>query len=94
MPFDTLCAPRPTPELDIVVREFDVLADRLTAAAHDARGIAAGTDWHARAALVFHERADAWAQSVARLAHLAELARVETMQARSIAHARVEAACS
>jgi hypothetical protein len=94
MPFDTLCAPRYTPELDIVIREFDGLAQRLVAAAQEARGIAAGTDWHARAAHVFHERAEAWALSVARLADLAEVARIESVQARAFARARVEVSCS
>ncbi|TQJ30295.1 hypothetical protein [Microbacterium sp. SLBN-146] len=94
MPFDTLCAPRYTPELDVVIRELGGLTERLVAAAHEARGIAAGTDWQAPAATVFHERAEAWAQSIARLADLAEVARIESVQARAVAHSRVETSCS
>ena len=94
MTFDSLCAPRYTPELDIIVRELDVLSHRLVAAAQEARGLAAGTDWHARAALVFHEKAERWAGSVSSLGCLAESARFEAVEARAIARARLEMSCA
>ncbi len=68
--------------LDVVARELDLLSERLFDLAATARGLAASTDWHARAATVFHDRADGWAGEVSGLGCLAETARIHAEQAR------------
>lgn len=69
-------------ELAIVARELAEISDRLTDAAAAARGLSALTDWRAKAATAFHEKADAWAREAAALVPLAETARLDADRAR------------
>jgi hypothetical protein len=78
-------------QLDIVVRELAVLSERLTGTAAQARGLAAATDWRARAAEGFHRLATQWAGEVSGLVCLAETARLSAARARDAALWRVEA---
>ncbi|GAA1922021.1 hypothetical protein GCM10009775_13080 [Microbacterium aoyamense] len=87
------CAPAATPELDVVVRELERLSDRLLDVAHIARSLAAATDWQARAAVAFHEKATRWAGTVSGLGCLAETTRIDAVQARESARSRSEWAC-
>lgn len=79
------CAPPLTPELDLAVAELERVCDLLLAFAGEARGLAAGTDWQARAATEFHDRADRWAGDVSSLGCLAESARHAAVSARAAA---------
>lgn len=90
----TLCTPHATPELDIAIGELARVCDRLLSLAGDARTLAAGTDWQARAATVFHDRASRWAGEVSSLTCLAETARLTAVSARAAARTRDEWACS
>lgn len=90
----TLCAPRATPELDIAVAELSRVCDLLVALTGHARGLAAGTDWQARAATEFHDRADRWAGDVSSLGCLAETARHSAVSARAVVEAGDAWACS
>ncbi|MDN3497184.1 hypothetical protein QL996_14675 [Planococcus sp. APC 4015] len=90
----TLCSPQATPELDIVVSELARVSDLLLAFAGEARTLAAGTDWQARAAQAFHDRASRWAGDVSNLSYLAETARMSVASARDSARTRYEWACS
>lgn len=75
--------PGPTAdELAIVARELGPLVDRLTDAAAGARTLATATNWQAKAATAFHEKAEAWAAQVAGLVTLAETARTDAAHAR------------
>lgn len=69
-------------DLGVVARELDLLIDRIADAASAARGLAGATDWQARAATAFHERAEAWAGEVSGLVCVAETARLDAAQAR------------
>ncbi len=82
MPIDTACALDTVIRLDAVVAELTLLSDRMLDAAADARGLAGQTDWHARAAHAFADRADRWARDVSGLGCLAETARVVAIRAR------------
>jgi hypothetical protein len=64
-------------ELAIVARELATLIDRITDAATAAWGLAAATDWQARAATAFHAKAETWAGDVSGLVCLAETARLD-----------------
>ncbi|KRB36947.1 hypothetical protein [Microbacterium sp. Root180] len=72
-------------QLDIVARELAALSERLTVAATGARGLAAATDWRARAAEAFHRLATQWAGEVSSLVCLAETARLSAARARDAA---------
>ncbi|WP_374316115.1 hypothetical protein [Microbacterium sp.] len=72
-------------QLDIVTRELAALSARLTDAAAGARGLAAATDWRARAAEAFHRLAAQWAGEVSGLVCLAETARESAARARDAA---------
>lgn len=74
--------------LAVVARELARVSDRLADAAAAARSLSAATDWQARAAVVFHERADAWAREVSGLVCLAETARESAARARDRAALR------
>lgn len=87
------CAPASTPELDVVVRELERISDRLQDAAQIARSLVAATDWQARAAMAFHEKAARWAGAVSGLGCLAETARIDVVQARETARSRAEWGC-
>lgn len=69
-------------QLAIVTRELARLIDRLEDAAALARRLSGETDWQAKAATVFHERADAWAGAVSGLLGMAEAARHDAARAR------------
>ncbi|MCW3493014.1 hypothetical protein [Microbacterium sp. SSM24] len=71
--------------LEIVARELATLSERLSVAATGARGLAAATDWRARAAEAFHRLATQWAGEVSGLVCLAETARVSAVRARDAA---------
>lgn len=57
----------PAQELAIVARELAVIGDRIADAVTNARGLSAATDWQAKAATAYHEKADAWAGAVSSL---------------------------
>lgn len=78
-------------QLDIVARELAGLSERLVDHATSARGLAAATDWRARAAEAFHRLATEWAGEVSGLVCLAETARLCAEQARDAAHRQIEA---
>lgn len=78
-------------DLAVVARELALLIDRIADAASAARGLAAATDWQARAATAFHERAGAWAGDVSGLVCLAETTRLEAAHARDRAALRATA---
>lgn len=82
MPINSACALDSVTRLDSVVAELTLLSNRMLEAAASARGLACQTEWHARAALAFTERADRWARDVAGLGCLAETARVAAIGAR------------
>lgn len=69
-------------QLTIVARELALLIDRIADAAVVARGLAEATDWQAKAATAFHERATQWAGDVSGLACVAETARADVDRAR------------
>lgn len=94
MTFAPLCAPRRTPELDIVVGELARVCDLLADLVPVVRGLAAGTNWQAKAAAEFHDRADGWAGDVSSLGCLAETARVSAVSARAGVRMRDEWGCS
>lgn len=75
-------------QLDIVARELGLLSERLTDAAAHARGLAAATDWRARAAEVFHQQSERWAGTVSSLVCTAETARIAAARARDAAELR------
>jgi len=80
------CAPSgPPPELDIVVRELTAIVERLGELTTIARALSGETDWQARAARIFHERADRWAGDVSSLQCASETARLEARRARDSA---------
>lgn len=87
------CAAGSTAELDIVVRELALVSDRLLEAARAARSLAAATDWQARAAVAFHEKAERWAGDVSALGCLAETVRITAVRAREAARARQAGGC-
>ncbi|MEZ3160741.1 hypothetical protein AB1K54_09380 [Microbacterium sp. BWT-B31] len=68
-------------DLGIVVDELQAFADRLVEVTAVARGLAAQTDWRAKAAAVFHTRAERWAGEVSGLACAAETARLDAVEA-------------
>jgi len=68
--------------LAIVAYELACLIERLEDAAALARRLSGETDWQAKAATAFHDRADAWAGAVSGLRCLAETARLDAAQAR------------
>lgn len=72
-------------QLDIVARELGHLSERIQDAAANARGLAAATDWRARAAEAFHRRAEEWAGEVSSLVCTAETARLAACGARDAA---------
>jgi hypothetical protein len=72
----------PADQLRIVARELDLLIERIADAAALARSLAAATDWQARSATVFHDRAERWAGSVSGLTCAAETARLDAAIAR------------
>lgn len=69
-------------QLALVVRELAHLIDRVTDAALVARGLAHATDWQAKAATAFHDRATTWAGDVSGLACVAETTRDDAERAR------------
>lgn len=71
----------PLHQLTIVARELALLRDRLADAAIVARGLADATDWQAKAATAFHERATLWAGDVSGLGCLGEQAQAEVDRA-------------
>lgn len=82
MMFDTVLIPvGADPELVLVARELAAVCTRLDDVLAQARTLARATDWHARAAQVFHERADRWTALVASLAGHAETARHDAERA-------------
>lgn len=91
MMYDTLSAASTASQLDIVARELATLSERILDAAAQARSLAAATDWQARAAEAFHERAEAWAGEISSLVCLAETARLAAAQARDAAWFHQEA---
>lgn len=72
-------------QLDIVARELGYLSERIVDAAANARGLAGATDWQAKAAEAFHQRAEAWASEVSSLVCTAETARLAACKARDSA---------
>lgn len=78
-------------QLEIVARELAVLSERLADTASGARGLAASTQWRARAAEAFRLEATRWAGEVSGLVCLAETARLSASRARDAALWRVEA---
>ncbi len=72
---------RDTAELDLIARELAGVWDRLLEVAAHARGLAAATDWQARAATAFHERAERWVGEVSGMHCLAESARLAAVAA-------------
>ncbi len=94
MPIDTACALDTVIRLDAVVAELTLLSDRMLEAAASARGLAGQTEWHARAALAFTDRADRWARDVSGLGCLAETARIAAMRARDRAAVRTWSECA
>ncbi|MDY0908147.1 hypothetical protein [Microbacterium sp. CFBP9034] len=80
-------------QLDIVARELAVVSRRIGDATQQARGLAAATDWQAKAAQAFHSLADEWAREISSLGCLAETARVAAAQARDAAWRQFEAGC-
>ena len=89
----TACATPSAAELDIVVRGLAAVSDRLLDAAVTARALASATDWQARAAVAFHEKAEQWASEVSSLGCLAETVRASAARAREAARARSEWGC-
>jgi hypothetical protein len=74
-PAATVCAPGAetgVAALAGVTRELRSISEALDDAAATARMLDQATDWHARAAQAFHERAFAWAGDVSGLACLLE----------------------
>ncbi|MFK4836363.1 hypothetical protein ACI3KY_11615 [Microbacterium sp. ZW T2_14] len=69
-------------QLSHVERELSRLLDRVTDAAHAARGLADAVDWQAKAATAFHDRATAWAGDVSGLSCVGETARHDVARAR------------
>ncbi|NYE18468.1 hypothetical protein [Microbacterium immunditiarum] len=87
MPFALACDAPPhqlavIEELDGVVRALAALADRILEVTAEARGLVALTDWHARAAAAFHERAEEWAGEISSLYCPTETARILAADAR------------
>ncbi|MCC2032731.1 hypothetical protein [Microbacterium allomyrinae] len=80
--FDPTPTTSPAQELAIVARELAVIGDRIADAVTNARGLSAATDWQAKAATAYHEKADAWAGAVSSLLCLAETARLDAARAR------------
>lgn len=78
-------------QLAIVARELGVLSGHVVDAAAQARGLAAATDWQARAAGLFHERAEEWAGEVSSLVCIAESARLAAVRARDVVAMRAAA---
>lgn len=78
----TYHSPGAASQLEIVIRELADLSERLVDEATSARGLAAATDWRARAAEAFHALARHWAGDVSGLVCLAETAKVCAAQAR------------
>ncbi|MET0812759.1 MAG: hypothetical protein ABWY03_06870 [Microbacterium sp.] len=87
------CASVATPELDVVVRELARMSGQLLEAARLARSLAESTDWRARAAVAFHEKAARWAGEVSSLECLAETTRISAAQARELARSRAMWGC-
>lgn len=85
MRFDTVAGPATASQLEIVARELGSLTERIVDATANARGLAAATDWRARAAEAFHQRADEWAGEVSSLVCTAETARLAACRARDSA---------
>ena len=82
MSFAACASSAPPPELDVVVRELTAIVERLGELTATARTLSGETDWQARAARVFHERADRWAGDVSSLQCVSETTRLEARQAR------------
>lgn len=98
MPFDLACDAPPqqlaaVEELDEVVRALDALSDRILEVTAEARGVVALTDWHARAAVAFHERAEEWVGEISSLFCPAETARLLAAEARDRAAIAVWEGC-
>lgn len=98
MPFDLACDAPPhqlavVEELDEVVRALDALADRILEVIAEARGLVALTDWHARAAVAFHERAEEWVGEISSLSCPTETARILAAEARDRAALAVWEGC-
>jgi len=98
MPLDIACAASPAQlalieELDGVVRALAALGDRILEVAADARGLAALTDWRARAAVAFHERAEEWAGEISSLYCPTDTARLLAAEARDRAALAVWEGC-
>lgn len=85
MTYDTSPSPTTAMQLEIVARELGHLSERIHDAATNARGLAAATDWRARAAEAFHQRAEEWAGEVSSLVCTAETARLAACRARDTA---------
>ena len=69
-------------QLTTVERQLALLIENLADAALVARGLAGATDWQAKAATAFHDRATLWAGDVSGLSCLAETARTDAAHAR------------
>jgi hypothetical protein len=87
MRFDNAPNPISGSQGEIVARELGYLSERIVDAAATARGLAAATDWRARAAEAFHVRAEGWAGEVSSLVCTVETARLEAVRARDAAAA-------
>lgn len=74
--------------LHIVARELALIGERLGVAVSTARGLAAATDWQARAADLYHRRAEEWAGDVSGLLCLVETARLDAVRACEAARLR------
>jgi len=87
MPHDIACGASPAQfalidELDGVVRALAALGDRILEVTAGARGLAALTDWQAKAAVAFHERAEEWVGEISSLYCPTETARILAAEAR------------
>jgi len=69
-------------ELDRVVRALAALGDRILEVTAEARGLATLTDWRARAAVAFHDRAELWVGEISSLHCPTETARLLAAEAR------------
>lgn len=87
MSFDLACDAPPhefavVEELDGVVHALVALAEQILEVTVGARGVANLTDWRAKAAVAFHERAEEWAGEISGLYCLTETTRVLAAEAR------------
>lgn len=58
-------------KIEIVLRELELIIERLTTAGFEAGRLSALTDWSAKSARAFHEESETWATDVRSLPDLA-----------------------